>query len=1079
MSEPEKEADALDGFGGRDGFGGHAHLDHPGHLNHPEHSDRLGHLNRLEHSDRLERLDRRCWLVGGGEMGKLVRSIDWDRSPLGPIEGWPQSLKTTVSLCLASVSPFSIIWGPQHIQIYNDGYWPICGTKHPASTGQDYRECWASAWPVIGEGFEAALRGETRYFENQWMYLDRYGYLEETCFTFSFSPIWDESGGIGGLLHPVTEVTAALVSERRLRAIRDVISRASAAHSVDSAMVLSTAVLSECRLDVPFALLYRASGAEARLVAATAGVSDRIAPGKIALHASRDATDRGNDSGGSFTELQRSRLGRPELGRPELGWPLQEAMSSNRLVEVSDLAGRFGAFECSPYPEPPRTALLLPISLPGEESPTVVLVAGVSARLPLNAVYRDFYDLLAGGISSALTRAHSYEEECGRAEKLAEIDRAKTVFFSNVSHEFRTPLTLILGPIEDELAEKKGPLPAERRERLETAHRNAMRLLKLVNTLLDFSRIEAGRIGACFEATDLAVYTAELASNFRSAVEKGGLALEVSCEPLPELIFVDRTMWEKVVLNLLSNAFKHTFEGSIGISLTWLDQEVELAVKDTGIGIAASELPHLFERFRRVPNARSRTHEGTGIGLALISELIEAHGGRVRVDSEEGRGSTFFVTVKTGRAHLPAESVDERIREADGAKSPHGIEARVLTEEALRWRPDEVEPESDGVSGAEGELIAPLARILWADDSSDMRRYVKRLLSAKYSVVAVADGLEAVREATENPPDLILTDVMMPGLDGFGVLRAIRKDERTKLVPVIILSARAGEEESVEGMEAGADDYLMKPFSARELLARIGAQLRAAGLRKEWAERLEARERTLVLTAKELKRSNEDLKHFAHIASHDLQEPLRTVTSYLQLLSRRYQGRLDTDADDFIGFAVDACKRMKELIQDLLDYSRVGVAAGTTTLAPVEEIVQRALSNLRLVIGESETTVICEALPTIDTNVAQLAQVFQNLIGNAIKYRGAEYPRIHIAGLRGEEGEWIFSVRDNGMGIDPRYFEKIFVLFQRVTQESGIAGTGLGLAICKKIVERLGGRIWVESEVGVGSTFYFSLPAEG
>ena len=1008
----------------------------------------------VEPAQGLATTDRRDWLVGGGEMGKLVRSMDWSKTPLGALEDWPQSLRTTVSLCLASVSPFSIIWGSEHIQIYNDGYWPICGTKHPKAMGQDYRECWASAWPAISGGFEAALRGETQYFENQWMYLDRYGYLEETCFTFSFSPIRDESGGIGGLLHPVTEVTPALISERRLRVVRDVIAGASGAQTLESAITLCIRVLAGFNLDVPFGMVYRvdSSRTEARLLARTVALADDLAPDAILLDG-LDAT----------------------------AWPLGEVIASNRIVEVDDLAARFGAFECNPYPEPPRKALLLPISLPGANCPICVLIVGTSARLPFNDAYRGFYELLAGAVSSAVTSAVSYEEERKRAEKLAEIDRAKTEFFSNVSHEFRTPLTLILGPVEDELAERVDPLPAGRRERLETVHRNSMRLLKLVNSLLDFSRIEAGRTEARFEATDLAAYTTELTSSFRSAVERGGLSLVVECPPLPEPVYVDRSMWEKIVLNLLSNAFKHTFEGSISVRLRWLGNEVELAIQDTGIGIAASELPLIFERFRRVQHARSRSHEGTGIGLALVGELIQAHGGMIRAESEAGRGSTFRVTVKTDRAHLAAELVDDGSRQGQGADRLAGIEVMAHTQEALRWIANE--RASAGAAdleqaelGSDAGTLAP--RILWADDNSDMRGYVERLLSEKYRVIAVADGLAALKEARENPPDLILSDVMMPGLDGFGLLEAIRSEDSTRMIPMILLSARAGEEASLEGIAAGADDYLMKPFSARELMARIGTQLRAAKVRSEWAAMLERREQQLVVTADELRRSNEELAQFAHVASHDLQEPLRTVASFVQLLAKRYQGRLDKDADEFISFAVDGCKRMKHLIQDMLAYSRSGLDAGDMRVVASGDALQVALTNLRGSIEESKAIVSAAELPTIRSNESQLVQIFQNLISNAIKYRRVATPTIHVAAEKSSSSEWIFSVKDNGLGIEPAFFQKIFVLFQRVNPESIAAGTGMGLAICKKMIERLGGRIWVESEMGVGSTFYFAVPAE-
>src|SRR5258708_6645471 len=552
------------------------------------------------------------WLAGGGEMGNLIRSMDWTNSPLGSIESWPQTLRTTVSLCLASNFPISLAWGPKHIQIYNDGYWPICGEKHPRSMGQDFTECWAAPWPVIGEAFNRALAGETSFLENQRMFLDRNGYLEETFFTFSFSPIRDETGSVGGLFHPVTETTEKMLSERRTQALRDLVARAGKAQTAEEACTLAAQTLSDYELDLPFGLFYLLDDLrkEAHLAAQTG-----LAPGTPASAVSVD------------TDAVQS------------VWPFKEVVLSGQARHIGDLRTRFDNLHCGPYAEAPKEALVLPINPPGSGLPIAILVAGVSSRLPLNDAYYAFLDLLAASVTTAVANARAYEEERKRAEALVEIDRAKTEFFSNVSHEFPTPLTLMLRPLEDELAERNTPLPPARRERLETAHRNSLRLLKLVNSLLDFSRIEAGRVEATYEPTDLATQTAELASVFRSAVERAGLFLKVDCPPLPELVYVDREMWEKIVLNLLSNSIKHTFEGGITVMLRWCETYAELRVADTGVGIAQAELPRLFERFHRVKGAKSRTHEGTGIGLALVQELVALHGGRGRVENKEAKGT--------------------------------------------------------------------------------------------------------------------------------------------------------------------------------------------------------------------------------------------------------------------------------------------------------------------------------------------------------------------------------------------------------------------------------------------------------
>jgi PAS domain S-box-containing protein len=757
----------------------------------------------------------RDFLVGGGIMGELIRTKDWAATPLGPIEEWPQSLRTTVSLCLASNFPINLIWGPQHIQIYNDGYRPICAGKHPQSLGEDYTKTWVTAWQILDQAFQRALAGQTSFLENQRMFLDRNGYLEETFFTFSLSPIRDESGEVGGLFHPVTETTPQMLSQRRTRALRDLASRPSRSKTVRESCELSAQALTNYQLDLPFALIYLVDdeGAGARLTG-----SANLPPGSRASPAS---IDFGGSSGS--------------------GWPLEEVIRTGVAATVTGLTEKFGPLECGPYPESPATALVLPIVISGIGHPAAFLIVAVSPRLPFTEEYRGFVDLAAATLTAAMLNARAYEQERKRAETLAELDAAKTLFFSNVSHEFRTPLTLMLGPLEEILANPGEELTAQR-DSIELVHRNSLRLLRLVNTLLDFSRIEADRVQAVYQPTNLAALTEDLASIFRSTIETVGLVLKVDCPHQPEDIYVDRDMWEKIVLNLLSNAFKFTFEGSITVELKDAGHEVELSVSDTGTGIPSHELPNLFKRFHRVSGARGRTYEGTGIGLALLENLVKLHSGTVRVRSEMGLGTTFYVRVPKGFQHLPAEQVNH----APESEAP-GTAGRMFAEEALRWLPETVPhgsaagnkqpPKKSNGRSSNGRI----RRILLADDNADMRQYIQNILMPEFEVEAVADGAKALRAVLGSAPDLVLTDIMMPELDGFGLLKKLRNDPLRQGIPIIMLSARAGEEARVEGLEAGADDYLVKPFNARELLARVRVNLELADLRKELSRREEQR----------------------------------------------------------------------------------------------------------------------------------------------------------------------------------------------------------------------------------------------
>ena len=742
-------------------------------------------------------------LAGGGNMGALMRSFDWSATPLGPVETWPQSLRTAVSIMLASGFPMLVLWGDEYIQLYNDAYRPVLGaTKHPAALGQRGRDCWPEIWEqVLGPMFGAVMAGgEPIWSEDLLFVLDRNGYLEETFFTFSYSAIRDETGRPGGVLVTCVETTARVLGERRLRTLRELASHASTSQTVEETCRKVAQTLAANVDDLPFALIYRTDGATtARLCAAT-----RLDAGGTAVPATLNLDD-GSDA----------------------AWPVGQVVRDGRAQMLARLGERLGPLPGGRWPEPADAAVVLPITSSGQTPAIGALVAGVSPRRELDADYRTFLELVAAQIGTAINAARAYEAERERAEALAEIDRAKTAFFSNISHEFRTPLTLMLAPTERALASPARSLGGED---LETVHRNQRRLLKLVNALLDFSRIEAGRANASYDPVDLPVLTSDLASAFRSAIERAGVRYEVHCPPLGEPVYVDRHMWEQIVLNLLSNAFKFTFEGTIRVELSRSGDRVALSVSDTGVGIPEHELSRVFERFHRVEGTQGRTHEGSGIGLALVQDLVRLHGGEVRVASRIGEGTTFTIFIPTGPAHLPAD----RVNRTPHASTP-AMGADTYVAEAMRWVPTSAPPEPgiDSPAADGGTLASAAARILVVDDNADMRDYLQRVLSAHWSVETAADGTAALEIASARRPDLVVADLMMPGLDGFGLIRALRADPRTATIPVVVLSARAGEEARLEGHQHGADDYLVKPFSARELLVRINAQLAVAEHRRE------------------------------------------------------------------------------------------------------------------------------------------------------------------------------------------------------------------------------------------------------
>lgn len=753
-------------------------------------------------------------------MSELVRSFDWSGTPLGDAASWPPGLQITVKILLTSRFPMWMAWGPELTVIYNDAYAKTTlGKKHPWALGRPANEVWSEIWKDIGPLIQRVLKtGEASWNETLPLILERSGYPEETYHTFSYSPLAGPDGSNDGMLCVVMEDTGRVLGERQLTSLSTLAGALVDANTKDEVFSAIERGL-EGQKDIPFALTYLFEDDEKRLkLLARCGIQ--------------------NGHPAACEEI--------DISSDKCPWPVK-LLTSTQPVTVENMAALFPDLPTGTWEISPQRARLVPFVRKGQEAPAGIFIAALNPYRQLDAAYAGFLDLIAGQIAASITNAEAFEEEKARAEALADLDRAKTAFFSNISHELRTPLTLILGPVEDALTSQTIPSwPA-----LELLHRNAHRLLKLVNGLLDFVRIEAGRLHASYQPTDLSVLTTQLTSVFRSAVERAGLKLSVDCTPLPEPVYVDREMWEKIVLNLMSNALKSTFAGQITVSISSEADEAVLRVGDTGTGIAENEIPHLFERFRRVEGARRRTHEGSGIGLALVKELIEMHGGSIAVESRVDQGTTFTVRLPYGQKHLSRGRII-----ADSA-NPHVLQdtAEAYVREALGWQqaPDRLKGEVTQATAGDGppgdaSVDGRTPVVMLVDDNPDMREYLRGLLAGRFDVITAENGREALEQVHHSLPDLILTDVMMPEMDGFAFLAALRDNPGTRLLPTIMLSARAGEESRIEGLDAGADDYLIKPFTARELIARVEGQLKMARLRKGATEQEAALSREIQQT---------------------------------------------------------------------------------------------------------------------------------------------------------------------------------------------------------------------------------------
>ncbi|OCF32740.1 hypothetical protein I316_05661 [Kwoniella heveanensis BCC8398] len=851
--------------------------------------------------DRDGTVSRRPMPTGppSADVHALMASTDWSKTPLGPRDQWPQSLKTTVGLLLKYPHQCCLWWGKELTLIYNEAYAQMMH-KHPHIFGMSGSVAWAEIWSSLGPLAELVLSGTPVSKEDDFLLFKQLphqggGTLEE-YHTWMWVPVLQEDGTFGGLWNATIATTKKVLVERRMATVREMGQRTSIARTMrefDDAVI---EILTANPRDVPFAALYHVKSAtseyhycklEAKLAGAV-GIPDshRSTPNLLTMtirqrlrststipRASRSPTlsVMSSISGPPISPLPLDEDG-PQINMES--WPIKEALTSNRLVLVEDCSSMIEGYSIRVWDELPTAAVVVPITNESDDGvPSAVLVLGLNIRRPFDDDYDDHFDRLMISwvcrlrlqLASGIAAVRSYEAERQRIEELATLDRAKSLLFSNVSHELRTPLTLIAGPLDDLLRETSdGP----RKETLIMARRNVRRLSRLVSTLMDVSRLEAGRLKGSFRSVNLGLMTKDLATLFRSAIEKAKLQYTIDCDVRAHNVYVDLEHWEKIVFNLIGNAMKYTMEGSVHVTLRYEAGEAVFAVKDTGVGIPASDIHLIGERFHRVQSV-SRSHEGTGIGLALIKELIKLHGGTMSIESttaeesiDGAHGSTFIVKIPLGSNHLPPDALES----GPMTRSTQATYGQGMVDEAMQWTRNRIssnESNSDetGSDLTVGETNSSGSRsldpatlyfkkedvIMLVDDSYDTRRYMRSVFTPYCTVVEACDGLQALGLCKKKAPDLIISDVMMPNLDGYGLLAGLKEWKSTSLIPIIMLTARGGDEATVDGLLAGADDYLAKPFNARELIARAHMQLQLGKKRRALEAAFD--ERTMELSA--------------------------------------------------------------------------------------------------------------------------------------------------------------------------------------------------------------------------------------
>jgi signal transduction histidine kinase len=620
-------------------------------------------------------------------------------------------------------------------------------------------------------------------------------------------------------------------------------------------------------------------------------------------------------------------------------------------------------------------------------------------------------------------------------QQIQALDQAKTDFFNNVSHELRSPLTLILAPLED-LASDRTPPGGERRA-YESMRRNASRLLRLINQLLDLAKIDAGKMEINPTPIDVVHLVGATKKRFEAAAEQKGVSLELSGPAAMPPIVLDAALIESAISNLIANALRFTkVGGGVRLSVTDGGAEVAVAVADDGPGIATEDQTKVFARFAQGDSSK-RVVGGTGIGLALVREAARLHGGDVKLVSEVGKGSTFTLVLPR-RPDSRVEAAASRPPSSPPPPRPTGA----------------LEPVEDRVIERGGpSATAPLALVV--EDNPELREFMADILAVRYRVRTARDGEDGVNLTRQLRPDVVVSDVAMPIMDGYQLCRALRADQETQATPVLLVTARTEIANVLEGFEAGASDYVLKPFHGRELLARVDVHVRL----RRMVQELALRERHAMLGV------------LAASVAHQVRNPLTTLVSGLPAMRRRLSDKVDPSTRDLIDVMVDCASRIELLTTDLMNLSRVDREIGGA-YRPSDGL-RAALRMIRARVDEAVTVEEeIEDAVAIEGRAGDMNHVFLNLLDNAVRAVGAR-GRIRVEAWN-EDGQYLVRVGDSGPGIDAETAQRIFEPFF-TTRPAG-EGTGLGLAIAKQVARQNGGSIDLEtSELG-GAAFVVRIP---
>lgn len=672
--------------------------------------------------------------------------------------------------------------------------------------------------------------------------------------------------------------------------------------------------------------------------------------------------------------------------------------------------------------------------------------------------------------------------------KLRELDETKSRFFANVSHELRTPLTLLIAPIEALMKRSEEMDSKEKQDLLTTMHGNSMRLLKLINNLLDLVRMESGKAKVNSQSISIHDFIHGLSTSVSAVATDKYVKLNTTVDPNLGQITTDSDKLERIGLNLLFNALKFTAAGGrVEINASQQDAWLKIEVSDTGMGIPADQLPHVFNRFWQADTSSQRKFQGMGIGLALVKELAEVQGGDVSAESEVGKGTTMTVRLPLNKVAIDEEVASESEETEDSSET--AAEKDWIVD---LYRRAELSPALASLQAALRPVETSASRhmkpmLLIADDEPDMLRFLKGQLSATFEVIEAQDGQQAIEKAAQFLPDIILTDMMMPEKDGLQVCRELRDKTSTKNIPIVLLTARADEQTRLDCLTAGASDFLLKPFTLTEVLVRLKNLIDNRLYQQELFHQKQHLEATLeqLKDTESMLVQNEKLASLGRLSAgliHEINNPLNYVSQGLQLMrlsTKMLPENEQAEFKDTLKDVNDGVNRVIRIISDLRGFTRnSNELSHTVNLDTLVTTGLRFFSHVWKEGIHHEESVPDQLEAKGDSN--QIMQVFINLVQNGIdamqskKYSEGETPCLSINAC--EFGEQVrLSVRDNGVGIPEDVKKNIFDPFF-TTKDVG-QGMGLGLSICKRIVSEHGGQILFQSETGVFTEFTLEFPS--